>query len=154
MSEKKVPNKFTKRRAARFFTVQALYQMDHSDQPLQFVIDEFHRVHLNDSDHELATDSDAPLFEQLTHGVQENGEDIDAQIQEMLIDGWTLQRLDAVVRAILRASTYEILFMKETPLAVIINEYLEIAKSFFAQGEVQFIHVALDKIGKAADRAS
>ncbi len=139
--------KFTKRRAARFFAVQALYQREHSDQPLHVILNEFLRVHLNDPEHALASDSDEALFEVLVQGVQDYQEAIDEKIGEMLQEGWTLDRLDAVIRAILRASTYEIMYMLETPLAVIINEYLEIAKTFFAQGEVNFAHVAMDKIG-------
>ncbi|MBX9977503.1 MAG: transcription antitermination factor NusB [Alphaproteobacteria bacterium] len=139
--------KFTKRRAARFFAVQALYQREHSDQPLRFIMNEFARDHLNNPEHDLATDSDEALFEMLVQGVQDHQEVIDAQIKEMLQEGWALERLDAVIRAILRASTYEVMFMLETPLAVIINEYLEISKTFFAQGEVNFVHVAMDKIG-------
>ena len=144
-----VAKKFTKRRAARFFAVQALYQTEHSDQPLSFLIDEFTQFHISNDPEDLASNQDTLLFTQLVEGVMEHRADIDEYIESILTKDWTLNRLDSVVRATLRSSTYEIKWMPETPLAVIINEYLEIAKAFFAHNEVTFIHVALDKIGKS-----
>ncbi len=139
--------KFTKRRAARFFITQALYQIEHSDQPLPLLIGQFVRTHFENSDHELAGDADEDLFRRILEGVTHHQSEIDQTIGRILLDGWTVDRLDAVVRALLRASTFESMYDLETPLPVIINEYVEIAKVFVAQGEVTFIHVAMDKIG-------
>ncbi len=138
---------FTNRRAARFFVVQALYQMEHLDQPLQLLLDEFRSLHLHDKSHAFARDTNGALFEYIVQGVHQHGNDLDEKIQEVLSVEWPLERLDAVVRAVLRASAFELLFDVETPLPVIISEYLEVSKIFLAQGEVTFIHVVIDKLG-------
>lgn len=143
------PPKFTKRRAARFFAVQALYQTEHSDQPLSFLIDEFSHFQAEDDHQEIASNQDHALFVQLVEGVIEYKDTIDTTIQSVLSQDWVIDRLDSVVRAIFRVSAYELTHMPETPTAVIVNEYLEIAKAFFGQSEVTFIHVILDKIAKS-----
>lgn len=151
----KIAKKFTKRRAARFFAVQALYQTEHSDQPLSFLLDEFTQFHItSEQQQNVASHQDTSLFMQLVEGVMEHQDSIDSLIQSILTHDWSIARLDAVVRAILRASAYEITRMHDTPLPVIINEYLEIAKAFFTHNEVNFIHAALDKMGQSVRSVS
>ena len=141
-------SKFTGRRASRFFTVQALYQAEHSDQPLSFLIDGFIKEHLHDIDHNTAIKSDEVFFADLMEGTWHHRDEIDNAIRKILAEGWAIERLDEVVHAILRLGAYECLYTPETPISVIVNEYLEVAKAFFSQGEVTFIHVALDNLGK------
>jgi len=140
--------KFIKRRAARFFAVQAVYQLEYTDQPLKLVLDDFFRSHLNDPEHATAVDTDGELFESIVRGTQERLSDIDEKVEQVLAEGWTMDRMDAVVRAILRCAVFEFFYTLEVPSPVIMNEYIEVAKSFFADGEVSFINVALDRLGK------
>ena len=140
--------KFIKRRAARFFAVQAIYQLEYTDQPLKMVLDDFFRTHLNDPDHDTASHTDGDLFEGIVRGSQEHLAALDERIEGVLAEGWTLDRMDAVVRAILRAAAFEFFHSFDAPSPVIINEYIEVAKSFFAGGEVKFINVALDQMAK------
>lgn len=140
--------RFIKRRASRFFAVQALYQLEHSDLPLPQTIQEFIQRRIHKQEHDIATNMDEVFFKSLVDGSQEHKDILDEKIQSILIDGWRLDRIDAVMRAILRASAFEIFYTPETPIPIIINEYIEVAKSFFAQGEVNFVHVALDRLGK------
>ena len=80
-------------------------------------------------------------------GVIKNQKDIDLNIKDNLI-GWSLSRIDSVSRAILRSALYELRECIDIPVKVIINEYIEISKSFFEGDEPNFINGILDKISK------
>ena len=80
-------------------------------------------------------------------GVTKNQKDIDLNIKDNLI-GWSLSRIDSVSRAILRSALYELRECIDIPVKVIINEYIEISKSFFEGDEPNFINGILDKISK------
>jgi N utilization substance protein B len=69
---------------------------------------------------------------------------LDRAIARHLSKGWRLERIDAVARAILRAGAAELEQQRDTPTAVVIDEYVEIAKSFFEGPEPGFINAALD----------
>jgi N utilization substance protein B len=74
---------------------------------------------------------------------------VDAAIRKRLASNWRLDRLDATARAILRAGAYELIAHVEIPHEVVIDEYVEVAKSFFEGQEPGFVNAALDAI--AAD---
>ncbi|MEZ6021920.1 MAG: transcription antitermination factor NusB [Hyphomonadaceae bacterium] len=62
--------------------------------------------------------------------------------------GWRLERLDAVARAILRAGCVELEQRHDIRVAVVIDEYVEIAKSFFDGPEPGFVNATLDACAK------
>lgn len=74
-------------------------------------------------------------------------EEIDARIKKAT-EHWDFGRLAAVDRGILRTAAYELLFRKDIPPAVAINEALEIAKKFSTEESASFINGILDKISK------
>jgi len=129
--------------------VQALYQMETAGAGVEAVVREF-RDHRFDSDLEgkpLAR-ADEPFFADLARGVVENQREIDAAIRGHLAAAWRLERLDATVRAILRCAVFELSFRKDVPREVAINEYVEIAKSFFDGAEAGFVNGLLDTIAR------
>jgi len=69
---------------------------------------------------------------------------LDRAIARHLSKGWRLERLDAVARAILRAGAAELEQQRDTPTAVVINEYVEIANAFFEGPEPGFVNATLD----------
>ena len=71
---------------------------------------------------------------------------IDKAIVRRLATGWKLDRLDATVRAILRAGAFELASRPDVPIEVVIDEYVELAKAFFDPTEAGFINAALDSI--------
>ena len=73
---------------------------------------------------------------------------IDPLVRSALLEDWPLSRLDATVRAILRAGTFEILERKDVPVAVIVTEYVEIARAFFEHDEPKLVNAVLDRIAK------
>ena len=137
------------RSVARLAAVQALYQMEAAGAGGEAVIREFvdHRF---DSDFEGQTlaPADVEYFSAIVRGVIERQVGIDGAIVARLADGWRLERIDATLRAILRAGAYELIASPAAPTEVVIDEYVEIAKSFFEGPEPGFVNAALDGIAR------
>ncbi len=86
----------------------------------------------------------------ITDGVQENLDEIDRIIQQYSSKKWTLMRMSSIDRNMIRIAVYELLFAKDTPPAVIINEAIEIGKVFGTEESGKFINGILDTIRKSA----
>lgn len=134
---------------ARLAAVQALYQMDATGVGVETVVREFrdHRFGA-DLEGESLAQADEPFFGDLARGVVTGQKDIDVAISQRLAPGWKLGRLDATVRAILRCAAFELRYRPEIPREVVINEYLEITKSFFDGAEAGFVNGLLDSISR------
>ncbi|MCJ7528371.1 MAG: transcription antitermination factor NusB [Methyloceanibacter sp.] len=144
-------NRASSRSAARFATVQALYQMDMTGIDLNEVIAEFevHRLGKEIEGCQYA-DAEAAFFRDLVKGVVREQLKIDPLIDKQLAEGWRLTRVDSILRAILRAGAYEILKRNDVPARVIISEYVDIAHAFFADEEPKVVNGILDKLGHRA----
>jgi N utilization substance protein B len=143
------------RSVARLAAVQALYQMEVSSVGAEAVIREFSE-HRFDRDAEggdapLAT-ADEVFFADLVRGVVEHQKAVDAAVAKKLASGWRLDRLDATARAILRAGAFELIHRPDVPTEVVIDEYVELAKSFFEGPEPGFVNGALDAVAQDARR--
>ena len=139
----------TSRSAARLAAVQALYQQDMEGTPLPRLLKEFH-------DHRLgATIEDAQyhaaerdFFDDVVTGVDARRSDVDALISARLAEGWSLERLDRPMRAILRAGAYELLARADVPVGSVISEYVDVAHAFYDKRESGFVNGILDAIAK------
>lgn len=138
------------RSVARLAAVQALYQMDVSGHGAEGVVREFHDYRFDrDMEGERLAGADEAWFATVVRGVAADQVEIDRDIRRRLAANWKLERLDATVRAILRAGVFELIRQPQVPIEVVIDEYLEITKSFFEGPEPGFVNAALDAI--AAD---
>ena len=137
------------RSVARLAAVQALYQMEVSSVGVEAVIREFsdHRFDRDVEDMTLAA-ADEAFFADLVRGVVAHQRDVDAAVAKRLAQGWKLERIDATVRAILRAGAYELTHRDDVPTEVVIDEYVELAKSFFEGPEPGFVNGALDAVAQ------
>jgi len=137
------------RSVARLAAVQALYQMEVSGVGADAVVREFtdHRFDRDIEDVRLA-EADEAFFADLVKGVVAEQGKVDQAIVKRLAEGWRLERIDATVRAILRSGAYELMRLTEVPTEVAIDEYVEIAKSFFDGSEPGFVNGALDAIAR------
>ena len=137
------------RSVARLAAVQALYQMEVSSAGVEHVIREF-TEHRFDRDVEGVTlaSADETFFAELVRGVVAEQARVDQAIAKRLAEGWRLERLDATVRAILRAGAYELAHRPDVPTEVVIDEYVEVAKSFFEGVEPAFVNGALDGVAR------
>jgi N utilization substance protein B len=133
---------------ARLAAVQALYQMEQSGAGVETVIHEFKSYRLGgELDGEAIRDADDAYFEDILRGTVELQAKIDPFIESKLASGWTLKRLDATARAMIRCGAYELIKRADVPFRVIIDEYVEMAGSFFGDDsdEPGFINAVLDK---------
>jgi N utilization substance protein B len=139
------------RSAARLAAVQALYQQEMEDTPLPRLLKEFH-------DHRLGAtiedaqyhDAERDFFDDLVTGVEARRGDIDEAIVARLAEGWTLERLDRPMRAILRAGAYELIARSDVPVGSVISEYVDVAHAFYDKRESGFVNGILDAIAKEA----
>ena len=140
------------RSVARLAAVQALYQMEVTGSGVEAVIREFseHRFDRAIEGEESAplASADETFFADLVRGVVGAQREIDAAIVKRLASGWRLERLDATVRAILRSGAFELAHRADVPVEVVIDEYVELAKSFFDGPEPGFVNGALDRVAK------
>jgi N utilization substance protein B len=137
------------RSVARLAAVQALYQMEVSGVGSEAVVREFidHRFDA-DMEGERLAPADEAYFADIVRGVVERQANIDHAIVRRLAENWRLERIDATLRAILRAGAFELIARDDAPTEVVIDEYVEIAKSFFDGPEAGFVNGALDAIAR------
>ena len=137
------------RSVARLAAVQALYQMETAGAGVEAVIREFseHRFDRDIEGSKLAA-ADEAFFADLVRGVVGGQAEIDRAVAKRLAQGWRLERLDATVRAILRAGAFELAHRADVPTEVVIDEYVELAKSFFEGPEPGFVNGALDAVAQ------
>ena len=137
------------RTVARLAAVQALYQMELAGTGVEAVVREFtdHRFD-GDLEGETLAEADEKFFSELVHGVVSEQNAIDSAVTHRLATGWRLERLDATLRAILRAGGWELMHRPDVPVEVAIDEYVEITKSFFEGPEPGFVNGALDGIAR------
>jgi N utilization substance protein B len=129
------------RRAARLAAVQALYQLDMNEGAAAAVVSEFVK-------HRLEPHADQPLFSDLVGGVATRVVEIDGLIGGALVEGWRVERLEMVLRAILRAGTYELVARPDVPPKVAISEYVEIAHAFFSGKEPGLVNGVLNRLAQ------
>jgi transcription antitermination protein NusB len=137
------------RGAARLAAVQALYQMDIGGTGVLEVVAEYETHRLGQElDGEQYLKADASWFRSIVAGVVKDQTRLDPMIRNALMEDWPLSRLDATLRAILRAGAFELCDRKDVPVAVITTEYMEIAQAFFADDETKLVNAVLDRIAK------
>jgi N utilization substance protein B len=143
------PRKANRRGAARLAAVQALYQMDLAGTPLNDILAEFESHWIGQ---EVEGDQYLPaqkgFFRALVTGVLNEQRRIDPIIDETLSTGWPLKRIETMLRAILRAGAYELLYAGDVPARVIVTEYVDIGSAFLDKDETGMINAVLDQLGR------
>lgn len=108
---------------------------------------EAHRLG-NEIDGEQYRPADAAWFRAVVSGVVENQRALDPVIRSGLTEDWPLSRVDATLRAILRAGAWELSSKKDVPVAVIVNEYVDVARAFFEGEEPKIVNAVLDRLAR------
>jgi len=138
-----------KRSTARLAAVQALYQMDVGGTTLKTTLEQFTAHHLgSEVEGEQYLPADADFFHQIVAGVIDAQLEIDPIIDASLTDKWPVSRIDATLRAIMRAASFELLRRKDIPANVVITEYVDVAKAFFEDDAPGMVNAVLDAIAK------
>lgn len=124
------------RRKARELAVQAVYSWQMTQNPVE-------QIELSIATSNDMSKVDMSYFQDLLRSVVSDTQDIDAKIKPYL--GRLPEELDVVEKAILRIACYELIAKLDVPYKVVINEAIELAKSFGAEESHKFINGVLDK---------
>ncbi len=140
------------RTLSRVAAVQALYQAEQATQNPETVIDQFVRHRFGDTpghggveDGHL-TEAQVPLFARIVRTATLQQDVIDTMIVQALPETWPMDRLDPVLRGLLRAAGAELWMADGPPAKVVINEYLDVAHGFFDGEESRLANGVLDKV--------
>src|SRR5689334_8082580 len=139
-----------RRKAARLAAVQALYQVDLAGTNAESVLGEFikHRLgHEVDGDTYVA--ADPQLFSDILRGASARREELDGMLASCLDATWPVERLELLMRAILRAGAFELLVHVDTHPRIVISEYVDVSHAFFAGREPAMVNGVLDKLARA-----
>jgi N utilization substance protein B len=134
---------------ARLAAVQALYQMDVAGKGINEILAEFETFWIGQEvEGEQYKPAEIEYFRDVLNGVLADQRALDVDINETLQAGWPLKRVEAVMRAVLRAGAYELKKRKDVPVRVVITEYVDIGAAFLARDEVGMINAVLDALGR------
>ncbi len=139
----------TARSTARLGAVQALYQREMGGDALPKLLHEFHSHRLGQEiEGADYAEADGAFFDDLVTGVAARQDELDRLVSAALATGWTLDRLDRPMRALLRAATYELVARADVPAATIIDEYVDVSHAFHAEKEAKFVNGLLDTVAR------
>ena len=158
-AEPKEARKANKRGAARLAAVQALYQMDLAGTGLNDIMAEFESYWLGgEVEGDRYRPAEAAFFRDIVGGVVREQASLDPQIDTALNRGWPLKRIEAILRAVLRAGAYELACRPDVPARVVMSEYVDVAHAFVDDDETGMVNAVLDQLahqlrGAEFDRA-
>jgi transcription antitermination protein NusB len=146
---RKDERKANRRGAARLAAVQALYQMDIAGTGLNDILAEF-ESHWIGREVEGAQylPAEAAFFRDVVSGVVREQRRLDPMVDQVLAEGWPLKRIEAILRAVLRAGAYELGHRSDVPARVVVSEYVDVANAFVDKDETGMVNAVLDQIAR------
>jgi len=147
--EKGKDKKANRRGAARLAAEQALYQMDIAGTGLNDILAEF-EGHWIGREVEGAQylPAEAAFFRDVVSGVVREQRKLDPLIDDALARGWPLKRIEAIMRAVLRAGAYELDHRSDVPARVVVAEYVDVANAFVDRDETGMVNAVLDQLAR------
>ncbi len=144
------PSKKANRRgAARLAAVQALYQMDIAGAGLNDIFAEFESHWLgSEVEGEKYLPAEAAFFRDVVSGVVRDQTKLDPLVDDALAKSWPLKRIDAIIRAVMRAGAYELEHRKDVPARVVVTEYVDVANAFVDREETGMVNAVLDQLAR------
>ncbi|MGE0749904.1 MAG: transcription antitermination factor NusB [Variibacter sp.] len=141
--------KANRRGAARLAAVQALYQMDVAAKGLNEIFAEFESHWMGrEVEGSQYRPAEAAFFRDVVGGVLREQRDLDPMIDAALAGGWPLKRVEALLRALLRAGVYELKHRGDVPARVVISEYVDVAHAFLDRDETGMVNAVLQELGR------
>lgn len=141
--------KANRRGAARLAAVQALYQMDVGGTGLNEIFAEFESHWIGrEVEGEQYLPAEAAFFRDIVSGVVREQRVLDPRIDDALQKAWPLKRVEAVLRAALRAGAYELEHRRDVPARVVVSEYADVAAAFVERDETGMINAVLDQLAR------
>src|SRR5437868_10111384 len=141
--------KANRRGAARLAAVQALYQMDIAGTGLNEILAEFESHWIGrEVEGEQYLPVEAAFFRDVVSGVVREQRDLDPLIDDALSKGWPLKRIEAVLRAALRAGAYELIHRGDVPARVVVAEYADVVAAFAERDETGMVNAVLEQLAR------
>ena len=141
--------KANRRGAARLAAVQALYQMDIASTGLNEILAEFESHWMGQEvEGQQYLPAEAAFFRDIVGGVVREQRKLDPLIDEALAISWPLKRIEAILRAVLRAGAYELDHRRDVPARVVVSEYVDVANAFVERDETGMVNAVLDQIAR------
>src|SRR5436305_11653842 len=148
-SDAKPERKANRRGAARLAAVQALYQMDIARTPLNEILAEFESHWLGrEVEGSKYLPAEAAFFREIVAGFLREQRNLDPLIDRALAGGWPLKRVEALLRAVLRAGAFELDQRRDVPARVVISEYVDVANAFLDGEETGMVNAVLDLLAR------
>jgi len=146
---RKDERKANRRGAARLAAVQALYQMDIAGTGLNDILAEFESRWIGrEVEGAQYLPAEAAFFRDVVSGVVREQRRLDPLVDQVLAEGWPLKRIEAILRAVLRAGAYELGHRSDVPARVVVSEYVDVANAFVDKDETGMINAVLDQIAR------
>ena len=140
-----------RRRGSRLAAVQALYQMELADKTVEEAIDDFSARRLDsggDVGEPITPETvDEPFFEEIVRAVASGLDRYDGELEQAL-EQRGIDRVEVILRLILRAGAYEILDRPDIDPPLSINEYVAISEAFFGGTQPKFVNGVLDRLAR------
>jgi len=141
--------KANRRGAARLAAVQALYQMDVAGTGLNEVFAQFESHWIGQEvEGSQYLPAEAAYFRVIVGGVLDDQRALDQTIDQALNKGWPLRRIEALMRAVMRAGAFELKHRKDVPARVVVSEYVDIAHAFVGKDETGMVNAVLDDLAR------
>jgi len=136
-------------KASRLAAVQALYQIDRDTTSLEVALASAVARGAVLDEQGLVAEIDQVFTTSIVRNIAGDRElRLDSMIDGALADGWSIARLESLMRAILRAGIHELLDCPDTPARVIISDYVDIAHAFYDRGEPGMVNAVLDRLAR------
>ena len=153
-----ISEKIKMKSGARLAAVQATYMIEYGQLPVDEVIKDFvngevgrYVIEDEGNDREELVEvgaMDKAYFTELTKGVHAHKEEIEKSLAHYLKEGWSFDRFDGTLRALLLCATYELAYTRDVDANVLIKEYVDLAYAFFTKNEPKMVNALLDQIAK------
>lgn len=141
--------KANRRGAARLAAVQALYQMDIAGTGIADILAEYEGHWLGgEVEGSQYLPAEAAFFREIVEGTMREQRKLDPLIDTALSQGWPLKRIEALLRAVLRAGAYELEQRRDIPARVVVSEYVDVAHAFVDRDETGMVNAVLDSLAR------
>jgi N utilization substance protein B len=141
--------KANRRGAARLAAVQALYQMDIAGTGLNDILAEFESHWLGrEVEGDQYLPAEAAFFRDIVTGFVAEQRRLDPVIDETLLNGWPLKRVETILRAVMRAGAFELDKRRDIPARVVVSEYVAVANAFVDRNETGMVNAVLDVLAR------
>jgi transcription antitermination protein NusB len=141
--------KANRRGAARLAAVQALYQMDIAGTGVHEILAEFESHWIGkEVEGNQYLPAEAAFFRDVVTGLVREQRKLDPLIDAALAQSWPLKRIEAILRAVLRAGAYELDQRRDVPARVVVSEYVDVANAFVEREETGMVNAVLDQLAR------